>query len=133
MRMRTLFTTDQDFSRLAQLIECALRFQPASHQHLIGLKEELDAARVVTQEEIPPDVVSLDSEVRVRDVETGEAAVHRIVFPREAYGAEDRLSVLAPLGTALLGCRAGDIVALPGKRLQVEQVIRQSQAASMAA
>ncbi len=133
MRMHKIFTTDHDLSRLAQLIECALRFQPASHQHLIGLKEELDAARVVAKEEIPPDVVSLDSEVRVRDVETGEAAVHRIVFPRDVYGAENRLSVLAPLGTALLGCKAGDIVSLAGKRLQVEQVIRQPQAVSMAA
>ncbi len=131
--MRTLFTTGPDLGHLAQLIDCALRFQPASHQHLVTLKEELDSARVVAGNEIPPDVVSLDSEVRVRDLESGEAAAYRIVFPRDACGAEDRLSVLAPLGTALLGCRAGDTVALPGKRLQVEQVTRHSQAVGTAA
>ena len=60
--------------------------------------------------EVPPDVVAMRSWVRVKDLESGYEAVYRIVFPSEANAAEKRISVLAPMGTALLGLRAGATV-----------------------
>jgi regulator of nucleoside diphosphate kinase len=135
--LRTILMTEDELWRLAQLIECALRFQPHSHQHLAELKEELNTARVVAQEEIPRDVVTLNSEVRVRDLDSRHESVYKIVFPRDAHVAENRISVLAPIGTALLGRRAGEIIELDvpirKKRLKVQEVIRQAQAASQAA
>ncbi len=136
MSTRTLFATDQDLWRLAQLIDCALRFQPLSHGHLVELKEELNAAKVLAKQEMPSDVVSLGSEVKVRELESGQETVYKIVFPREAHLGENRLSVLAPLGTALLGRRPGDVVELDGeigKQLKVEEVRREPQSSATAA
>jgi regulator of nucleoside diphosphate kinase len=137
VKTRTILMTEDDLWRLAQLIECALRFQPLSHQHLAELKEELNTASVVAKEEIPRDVVTLNSEVRVKDLDSGHESVYKIVFPRDAHVAENRVSVLAPIGTALLGHRVGEIVELDrsiGKtRLKVQEVIVQPQAARQAA
>ncbi len=134
---RTILATQDDLWHLAQLIECALRFQPRSHQHLAELKEELNTARVVAQEEMPSDIVTLNSRVRMRDLDSGQEGVYKVVFPRDAHVVDDRISVLAPVGTALLGRRAGEIVDLNTpigmKHLQVEEVIPQAQAAAQAA
>ncbi len=134
---RTILATQDDLWQLAQLIECALRFQPLSHQHLAELKEELNTARVVAQEEMPSDVVTLNSEVRVRDLDSGHEGVYKIVFPRDAHASDNRISVLAPVVTALLGRRAGETLELNTptgkKQLKVKEVIRQAKAASQAA
>lgn len=137
MKLRTILATGDDLWRLAQLIDCALRFQPLGHPHLAELKEELNTARVVTPEDLPHDVITLNSEVTVKDLITGEEGVYKLVFPRDAHVAENRISVLAPIGTALLGRRVGETVELDtpvGKKLmKVLQVMFQSQAASQAA
>lgn len=134
---RTILATQDDLWYLAQLIECALRFQPIGYRHLAELKEELNTARMVAQEEMPNDVVTLNSEVKVRDLDSGHETVYKVVFPRDAHVSDNRISVLAPVGTALLGRRAGEILELNTpigmKRLKVEEVIRQAQAASQAA
>jgi regulator of nucleoside diphosphate kinase len=96
------------------------------HEYLINLRDELDQARVVAQHEIPRDVVTLQSQVRVRDCATGESNNYTIVSPTHANVRLGQLSVLAPLGTALLGYRMGDEVewSMPGgvRRLRIESV-----------
>ena len=64
-------------------------------------------ARVVPRSEIPPDVVTMNSTVRLRDLETGEEETYTLVYPDEADIEENKLSVLAPVGTALLGTGPG--------------------------
>jgi regulator of nucleoside diphosphate kinase len=95
-------------------------------EHLLDLRDELEQARVVGAEEIPADVVMLQSEVRVRDRETGIARDYILVPPGQADVRSGHVSVLAPLGTALLGYREGDEVEwrMPGgvRRLQIERV-----------
>jgi regulator of nucleoside diphosphate kinase len=90
------------------------------------LKSELERARVVLAEEAPTDVVTMHSQVRVLDLETGEQSNYMLVFPADADVAAKRISVLAPLGTALLGFREGDTLEwmMPGgmRRLRIEQV-----------
>ncbi len=136
---RTILATQDDLWHLAQLIECALRFQPIGYRHLAELKEELNTARVFAQEEMPSDIVTLNSEVKVRDLDSGHEGVYKVVFPRDAHVLDNRISVLAPVGTALLGRRAGEILELStptGKlRLKVQEVIpkAKAKAASQAA
>ncbi len=134
---RTILATQDDLWQLAQLIECALRFQPRSHLHLAELKEELNMARVVAKEEMPSDIVTLNSGVRMRDLDSGHEGLYKVVFPRDAHDLDNRISVLAPLGTALLGRRAGEILELNtptgNLRLKVQDVIPQAKAASQAA
>jgi regulator of nucleoside diphosphate kinase len=76
----------------------------------------------------------MHSTVRVRDVASGRSMVYTLVFPSEADLVQGRLSVLAPVGTALLGFRSGDVVEwpVPGgvRRLQIEKVLFQPEAAA---
>ena len=75
----------------------------------------------------------MNSRVRLRDLRTGEDETYTLVYPEEADIDEGRLSVLAPLGTALLGSRNGQtiVVNAPGgrRRLKVERILYQPEAA----
>ena len=95
-------------------------------EHLLDLRDELERAQVVSEEEMPSDVVTLQSQVRVRDRETGMVSIYTIVSPAQAHVSSGHVSVLAPLGTALLGYRKGDEIEwqMPGgvRRLWIEGV-----------
>jgi regulator of nucleoside diphosphate kinase len=92
-----------------------------------------ERAHLVASDEIPPDVVTMNSQVVLRDLDTGGEIVLTLVFPRDANVDQQRVSVLAPLGTAILGYRGGDIIEwqMPGgtRRLEVERVLYQPEAA----
>jgi len=74
----------------------------------------------------------MNSRVTVRDMETGERSVYTLVYPEHADYREGRISVLAPLGSAMLGYRAGDVVEweVPKgtKRMQIEEIHYQPEA-----
>jgi regulator of nucleoside diphosphate kinase len=105
-----------------------------SHAMLTAtLRAGLKRSRVVGAESVPDGVVTMNSKVRVRDLKSGESETYTLVFPDDADINDGRLSVLAPLGTALLGAEAGDVVefAAPAgvRRLKVEKVLYQPEAA----
>jgi len=121
--------TDVDTRRLLGLVE-GLRpvdLRDAASVALLG--RHVDEAEVLPARGIDPDVVTMDSEVLVRDLDTHQAIVFRVVFPRNADVAARRISVLAPLGMAVLGRRSGDHVTweTPGgrRRLRVDRVLYQ--------
>jgi regulator of nucleoside diphosphate kinase len=93
---------------------------------LLDLQDELDQARVVSEEDIADHVIRLQSQVRVRDRETGMWSSYTIVAPAQADVSLGFISVVAPLGTALLGYREGDEVEwqMPGgvRRLEIDRV-----------
>jgi regulator of nucleoside diphosphate kinase len=97
-------------------------------EHLLDLSDGLDRAQVVSEGEMPSDVVTLQSQVRVRDRETGMVSNYTLVSPAQADLSSGRVSVVAPLGTALLGYREGDEVEwqMPGgvRRLWIERVMQ---------
>ena len=88
----------------------------------------------VEPEAVPADVVTLSSTVRVTDLESGAAMDYTIVMPGEANYDAGRISVLAPLGTALLGYRVGDEIEwdVPRgiRRLRIDAVLFQPEAAA---
>jgi len=110
MPHRTILITHSDMSRLRRLLESALHFLRRDRSHLEALEHELNNAQVVPTEEIPQNVVVLNSRVRLRDLDTGRRTAYTLVFPKDSHTGEDRLSVLAPIGTAILGRRLGDVV-----------------------
>ena len=77
---------------------------------VLDLEAELDRATIVDSESLPPDVVAMDSTVTLVDIESGQREVFQLVVPSQADISQGRISVLAPLGTALLGYRVGDVV-----------------------
>ena len=74
------------------------------------LYEELKKAKVVTSEDFPDDVVRLDSTVVIRDMKTKRDMTLTIVLPQKADIKQKKVSVLAPVGTALIGFKKGQIV-----------------------
>ena len=101
---------------------------PHDQEHLQELSAELDRALVMESNQVSPTVVTLHAAVRVRDLESGERQELTLVSPREADVSAGRISVLAPLGTALIGYRQGDVVErlMPGglRRLLIEEVLQ---------
>lgn len=104
-----------------------------SRDDLRMLQKELERARVVAPEEVPSDVVTMNSKARVRDVAGDEEMTYTLVFPEQANIEEGKISVVAPIGTAMLGQRVGDefewqVPAGP-VRLRVKEVLYQPEAA----
>jgi regulator of nucleoside diphosphate kinase len=110
MKPRNILITDADYGRLQQLIESSRRFRHRDAGYLDDLEQELERAIVVRSGEVPRDVVTMNSRVRVRDLNSGHDFTYEIVFPKDADVANNRISVLAPIGTALLGYGAGTTV-----------------------
>jgi len=98
-------------------------------EHLDDLRVELDRALVMDPGSLSPSVVTMYAAVRVRDLESGHRHELALVSPSEADVSAGRISVLAPLGTALLGYREGDVVerVMPGglRRMLIEEVRQQ--------
>jgi len=106
--MRSIYITSDNHRRLQQLLMRASSNQDRDREALQDLERELNRAQVVPPPEVPSDVVTMHSQARVLDLDTGEEMLFRLVFPEEANVDTGQLSVLAPLGTAILGYRAGD-------------------------
>jgi regulator of nucleoside diphosphate kinase len=130
---RRIFITDDDMARLKDLVRRGRLASRRDQAHLEELEDELDRAEVVAAEDVSPDVVTMHSTVRVRDLDSGRSVVYTLVFPAEADIDRQRLSVLAPIGTALIGYRVDDLIewATPGRtrRLRIEDVLFQPEAA----
>lgn len=127
-----IFITETDYDKLNRLI-AGRRRSGADLPHLRELEDELERAEVLDDKQtIAADVITMGSEVRLMDMDTGEVKIYKLVFPPEAR-RENALSVLAPIGTAILGYRVGDVIEwrVPKgvRRLKVLDVIFQPEAA----
>jgi regulator of nucleoside diphosphate kinase len=116
-----------DYDRLEALLET----QPSTETG--ELAAELARANVVEPQEIPGDVITMNSTARFRDEASGEERSVTLVYPRDADAAGN-LSVLAPVGSALLGLHVGDAIQwpMPGgrtARLRVLSISHQPEAA----
>jgi len=105
-----IVVTSRDLERLERLLESlpadALPGRPA-------LEAELERAEVVEPEQIPPNVVTMNSTVRFTFTESGEEFRLTLVYPKDAQGQSDRISIFAPVGSALLGLAVGDEIQWP--------------------
>jgi regulator of nucleoside diphosphate kinase len=129
-----IYITTSDYHRLSGLIERSReRNGEADREYLDQLEEELAQAEVVNPEDIPQDVITMRSKVRLKDLKSGQTVMYSLVFPSEANSNEGHISVLAPIGTALLGNRSGDVVEsrVPSglRRLKVKEILYQPEAA----
>jgi regulator of nucleoside diphosphate kinase len=129
MPRRKIYITQTDLQRLCRVVASELELNDGSDRHLTELIAELERAEVVLSDEIPDNVVTMNSTVVLRDLDTGESETYTLVYPNHANIARNRLSVLAPVGTAILGYQVGDVVRwrVPAgvRRLRVEEVVFQ--------
>jgi len=117
--------TDVDLARLGHLKDAA------------DLAPELERADIVPFHAVPPNVVTMNSRVAFEDETTGEFRVVTIVYPQEADPSEGKISVMAPVGSALLGLTVGQSIewCFPDGRprtLRVVELLYQPEAAEKA-
>lgn len=128
----SLVISSFDKQRLMRLLNSG-ETDAEQREDLEDLAREIERGTEVRPQEIPLDVVTMNSKVRVTDVDAGSTHTYTIVFPADADYEKGKISILAPLGTALLGFRVGDIVDwnMPRgvRRLRIEEIIYQPEAA----
>lgn len=133
MAERTIYITSLDKERLEELIETARKFSMGDDMYLKELENELNRAKVVKPEDIPKDVITMNTKVRVEDLDTEEETTYCLVFPNASDVDQNKLSVLSPIGTALLGYRVGDVIKwkVPAglTRLKIKKILYQPEAA----
>ncbi|SDI81752.1 regulator of nucleoside diphosphate kinase [Pseudomonas delhiensis] len=109
--------TRLDLQRLERLLDSLDEYGPAAE----ALEAELSRANVVGHDEVPPGVVTMNSSVRCREEGSGKEYLLTLVYPEDA-GGEGKVSILAPVGTALLGLTVGQSIDWPapgGKTLKL--------------
>lgn len=131
MTRPAIIINEFDAERIDRLLE-----QPewATSPVAAALNDELDRAQMCSPQEMPHNVVSMNSQVRFRDLSTNEERVRTLVFPANMTDSATQLSVLAPVGAALLGLRVGDTIhwKLPNgtaAHLEVLELLYQPEAA----
>ena len=129
MQHHMIRVTDFDSRHLEGIIEGARPRNSRDARSIELLEQHLGNAEVLPARRIGPDVVTMNSEVRVRDLDAKETITFSVVFPHAANAGAGRISVLAPLGMAVLGRNAGEDITwhTPGglRRLRVDRVLYQ--------
>jgi regulator of nucleoside diphosphate kinase len=109
--MNTIIVSNYDERRLRRLLdEPAARADVENRQRL---GQELNRARILAREEMPADVVAVGSTVELEFLDDGEIQTFTLTLPHEANISQGRISVLAPIGTGMLGFRVGDVFRWP--------------------
>lgn len=132
MSERSIQITELDRKRLLDLIQEAQSGEYRKSIYLDNLRSELERAQVVPSQDIPADVVTMNSTVTLTDLDTKEEETYTLVYPEHADTTQAKVSILAPVGTAMLGYRVGDVfeweVPAGKRRLKVTKIHYQPEA-----
>ena len=133
MKDRIIYITKLDLARLEDLLAAAGEFSYRDRDDLEELEAELQEGKLVDSKNVPPNVVTMNSRVQLVDVDENKPMVFTLTFPRDADIATGKLSVLSPIGTAILGHAEGDLVEwrVPAgiRRIKILKMLYQPEAA----
>ena len=133
MSKKLIYITENDMKRLRELIMVAREFDNGEKKYLKKLEDELDKGEVVNSQDVPNDVITMSSKDWLRHINTQKEIIYWLVFPDDANADQGKISILAPIGTALLGYKVGDIIEwrVPAglTKLKVEEILYQPEAA----
>jgi regulator of nucleoside diphosphate kinase len=133
MSNKSIQITEFDLRRLNKLLREAEHTDYRGSKYLAELRAELDRAQIVPSQAVPQEVVTMNSIVVLFDPITRKEETYTLVFPEDADIGQGKISILAPIGTAMLGCEIGDSFeskAPAGKRrMKVKRIIYQPEAA----
>ncbi|MGQ0749803.1 MAG: nucleoside diphosphate kinase regulator [Betaproteobacteria bacterium] len=113
MSNTAIWLTDQDYTRLRHLLAELARQSRGIQVGVEALEDILGSARVVNPAGVPENVVTMNSRVRFEDVLTREHGTVTVVYPADSDPAAGKVSVLSPVGAALIGETEGREVELP--------------------
>ncbi|NLE07148.1 MAG: nucleoside diphosphate kinase regulator [Parcubacteria group bacterium] len=126
--MNTIYITKNDYEKLMSLINEKSSYD----EHDKNLLAELGRATIVASQEIPNDVITMNSLVIFSDTQSGNQLEYWLVFPEDADITQKKISIFSPIGCALLGYKIGDLIEvdIPGgkKKLKVEKILHQPEA-----
>jgi regulator of nucleoside diphosphate kinase len=132
MLENAIYITEDDAKRLHDLIWKAQSTDYRHSPYLKMLSHELNRANIVEAQHIPADVITMNSRASLVDVDTGEEMLFTLVFPEDADVIQGKISILAPIGTGMLGYRVGDEFEweTPGgmRKMRVEKIVYQPEA-----
>lgn len=131
--MNRIILNRMDFSRIHKCINEARKSKAIGVNEAENLLNELHSGEIVEPEKIPGDVVTMNSIVRVRFMNSDKAIQIQIVYPDDANIRENKISIFSPVATALIGYRVKDeidwIVPLGLTKLKIEEIVYQPEAA----
>ena len=126
----SIILTRLDVQRLERLIDSQTQSSPG----IEALQAELDRAeQIVGHDEVPAGLVTMNSRVHCREESSGKDYHLTLVYPKDANADEGRISILAPVGSALLGLKVGQHIDWPapgGKTLKLTLLEVESQPAN---
>lgn len=126
-----VYITEYDMQRLLKLLD-DIQYHPHERAHLELLIKEMQRAMVVPSERVPGDVVTINTRMRVKDMDSREETSIQLVFPDDEDFEHGKISILTPIGAALIGYCAGDIAEwrIPTgiRRLRIEEITYQPEA-----
>lgn len=128
-----IWLTEQDYNRLKHLLAELTRASRGVQVGVETLEDILDLARVMEPDKVPANVVTMNSRVLFKDLRTHESGTVTVVYPSDASPSDGRISVLSPVGAALLGEAEGSVVELPlphgqSRRIRIATVLYQPEA-----
>ena len=133
MSTKAIQITEFDFNRLQKLVQEVSYTELRGRDYLARLKTELEGAQVVPAEAVSNVVITMNSTVVLLDLDTEEEETYTLVFPELADISQCRISVLAPVGMAMMGYQVGDTFEWPvpdgTRRLRVKEILYQPEAA----
>lgn len=131
--MNTILMTETDHKRIHQSIKTARENGNIKKEDFEKLLAELKSAKIVLSEEIPADVVTMNSEVIVHFENNPAKVQFKIVYPADANMKEKKISIFSPVAAALIGYRVNDeidwLVPSGLTKIIIDEIIYQPEAA----
>jgi regulator of nucleoside diphosphate kinase len=131
---REVFITKYDYLRIKELIDVAQMFEPGSlEESLKRLNTALDSSKIVNSEEVPSDVITMNSKIKYINMETGKSNIMQLVFPADISKFENAVSILSPLGIEVLGQWKGSNIEVKQdgkiKKYRLDEILYQPESA----
>lgn len=109
MKTKNIYITEHDLQRLKKLLNELSQESRLKDFSIQELEGEMNRALVVSPKEVPENVITMNSRVLMRDVESGKDMTLWLVFPDKMDAVKNPVSILSPLGTAMIGYKVGDV------------------------
>jgi regulator of nucleoside diphosphate kinase len=131
--MTKLILNRLDFLRIQKSIDNAKLVKSINSAEAESLLHELNSATIVEPEEIPSNVVTMNSIVKISFLNSNQQTQFQIVYPQQANLKEKKISIFSPIATALIGYQVGDevewIVPAGPTKIRIDEIIYQPESA----
>lgn len=132
MKKNEIVVTINDFAKLTSLMQTMRERKSIDVKYLDFLSYELGKAKKIDSKKITPDFVTMNSIVKVCFADSGKTMDLRLVYPQQADFSKGMVSILSPLGCALIGYKAGDTISFDAPKgklfVKIENVVFQPEA-----